>query len=536
MRRWNGWGDESARHPLPEGLASRLLARLGPGRVPQDAPLATSVAQVAASRLAPSAEEGTLLSRDPEDRLRHARGQAFHDLVALRSGAALRTPDAVARPSSAAEVRALLALAQARGVRLIPWGGGTSVAGHVNVEGASPPGRAERGDDAPVITVDLGRLSRLEGLDERDRLATFGAGVSGPALEAQLAARGFMLGHFPQSFELSTLGGWIATRSRGQESLGFGRIEELFAGGRVEAPAGTLEVAPHPSSSTGPDLRELVLGSEGRLGLITHATVHVRPLPEASRFAALLCPDWERALACVQSLAQDNPGLSMVRLSTPEETAAHLSLALPARAGRLLPLATLAEGRCLLLLGARGPAGQVRRALAEARSRARGALPLPLLGARWERSRFKNPYLRDALWERGYGVETVETAARFSRLGALRADLEQSLRGALAPFGEQADVFTHLSHVYPSGANVYTTFLFRLGGSAEATLARWRALKTAASEAIVRQGATISHQHGVGVDHKPYLAAEKGPLGLAAVRAALGAFDPAGLLNPGKLV
>ncbi|HEY1011288.1 MAG TPA: FAD-binding oxidoreductase, partial [Herpetosiphonaceae bacterium] len=262
MRRWNGWGDETRDYPVSAHVIDLLASLLGPAAAPGDATLEEAARQAPESRL----PAHPLIKIDQLERLRHARGQSFPDLVALRSGQIGRFPDGVAYPQSAADVRALLDYARETDAKLIPYGGGTSVAGHVNPQ----PGAA------PVLTVDMGRMSRLSLLDERDRLATFGAGVAGPDLEAQLRVHGYTLGHFPQSFELSTLGGWIATRSSGQQSLGFGRIEQLFAGGRVEAPAGTLELPCFPASAAGPDLREMVMGSEGRMGFITEATVRVR--------------------------------------------------------------------------------------------------------------------------------------------------------------------------------------------------------------------------------------------------------------------
>ena len=527
-RRWNGWGDASVHRPLPAPTVSVLQARVGPGTPPRDATLAETVATVPPSRL-PS---HPLVHTDSELRLRHACGQSFPDLVGLRSGRLPAFPDGVALPTSDEDVRTLLAFAREVGCKLIPYGGGTSVVGHVNVE----PGAA------PVLTVSLARMAALSTLSDEDRLATFGAGVAGPALEAQLRARGYTLGHFPQSFEHSTLGGWIATRSRGQQALGYGRIEGLFAGGRLESPAGSLVMPALPAASTGPELRELVLGSEGRLGLLTEATVRVSPLPEHESFHALFFPDWERGRRAARSLAQSGLPLSMLRLSTPGETAVHLALAGHVRAvgllTRVLSLRGLGEGRCLAVLGVSGSRKLTRHTLREALALAarHGGMRVPSLGAHWQKGRFGAPYFRNAAWEAGWGVDTVETAVPWSALPRALEAVEGALTGALSAEGERVLAFSHLSHVYPTGSNLYTTFVFRLGAGPEATHARWLALKTAASRAILASGGTISHQHGVGLDHKPYVEAEKGALGLAALRQVLPAFDPEGLLNPGKLV
>ena len=286
MRRWNGWGDEAVDYPLHKRGKQYLSDLVGAGAPPRDAAFPDVVQAVPASRL-PS---HPLLSDDPADRVRHAAGQSLPDWISLRSGRINAFPDGVAYPATGSEVAELLAVARRSGVAVIPYGGGTSVVGHVN------PVAGER----PVLTVDLSRLSTLSRLDAESRLATFGAGVRGPDLEAALNAEGFTLGHFPQSFEFSTLGGWIATRSAGQQALGYGRIERLFAGGTVETPAGPLVLPAFPASAAGPDLREVVLGSEGRAGIITEATVRITPLPETEAFHAGLSAGLRSRRRCGQ--------------------------------------------------------------------------------------------------------------------------------------------------------------------------------------------------------------------------------------------
>lgn len=531
MRRWNGWGDDTITSTVPAGAAAFLADLVGPSQPPQDATAAEALAQVPATRL----PAHPLVSDDAAERLRHARGQSFPDWVALRSGRIGAFPDGVAYPTSEADVAELLRFAAGRGAQLIPYGGGTSVAGHIN----------PRADAAPVLTVDMSRMNRLQRLDEASQLATFGAGVAGPDLEAQLRARGYTLGHFPQSFEYSTLGGWIAARSSGQESLGYGRIEQLWAGGRLLAPAGALDLLPHPASAAGPDLRQLVLGSEGRMGIITDATVRVTPLVgrEKAAVQALFLPDWASAQAAARQIVQAGVPLSMMRVSTPTETETTLTLAGHARLigalERLVSLRGVRDGKCMLLLGFSGNEAVVKAARGQALEIAtqQGAVNVGrTFGSQWYKNRFHTPYLRNTLWETGYGVDTLETAATWSTMPTLVEALELAIRRALEPFGERVHVFTHLSHFYPSGCSIYTTYLFRLADDPEEMLARWRAMKAAASEIIVSLRATISHQHGVGEDHAPYLAAEKGELGMAVLGDVLRRCDPAGIMNPGKLV
>jgi alkyldihydroxyacetonephosphate synthase len=357
------------------------------------------------------------------------------------------------------------------------------------------------------------------------------------------------LGHFPQSFELSTLGGWIVTRSSGQQSLGYGRMEKLFAGGRLEAPAGTLILPPHPASAAGPDLRQLVLGSEGRLGFLTEATVRVAPLPEQEAFHAIFFPDFDSGMDAVRAIMQARVPLSMLRLSTATETKTTLALAgrdrLIGTLERLLSLRNVGDSRCMLLMGLTGREAIVQAARRDclALVREHGGVHVgKAFGKEWHKSRFRTPYLRNTLWDLGYAIDTLETATDWGTIPKVIEAIESALAAGLEEVGEHVHVFTHLSHVYPYGSSVYTTYLFRIpvGAAtqmvADETLRRWSLLKAAASEAIVAHGGTISHQHGIGTDHLPYLAAEKGKLGMAAFRDLCERFDPEGIMNPGKLV
>jgi alkyldihydroxyacetonephosphate synthase len=535
MRRWNGWGDDTVTYPLHEGARGFLEAAVGSGTPPQDATLEEVMARVPASRL----RAHPLICEDVADRVRHARGQSLPDWIALRSGHITTFPDGIAYPSTGEDVRELFAYGQSTGARLIPYGGGTSVVGHIN----PLPG------DRPNLTVDLTRLNRLRHFDEESLLATFGAGVMGPDLEAQLRARGCTLGHFPQSFELSTLGGWIVTRSSGQQSLGYGRIERLFGGGLLEAPAGTLRLPPFPASAAGPDLREVVLGSEGRLGILVEATVRATRLPEIEAFHAVFFAHFEQGQRAVRQMLQAGLPLSMLRLSTASETETTLALAgherLIGALERLLGLRGVGKGKCMLLLGFTGRETQVKAARKEALGIAGdhdGVHVGRTFGKEWHKSRFRTPYLRNTLWELGYAIDTLETATGWANIPAMLEAIETALSTGLEDVGERVLVFSHLSHLYPYGSSIYTTYLYRIASgpdrqqAAEETLRRWQVLKAAASEAIVAQGGTISHQHGVGTDHLPYLPREKGTLGIEAIADLCNRFDPEGTMNPGKLI
>ena len=528
MRRWNGWGDDTIEAILNEDALAFLAGRIGPGQAPLDASFEEACAAIAPSRIAPH----PLVDLSVANRALHALGQSLPDWLRLRHGRLGAVPDGVAFPESAAQVRELLAYAAAQGASVIPYGGGTSVTGHLTVLG-----------EQPTLCIDMRRLRALINLDRESQLATFGAGVTGPDLEAQLRAHGYTLGHFPQSFDYSTLGGWIVTRSSGQQSLRYGRIEGLFAGGQLETPAGTLAIPTFPASAAGIDLREMVLGSEGRLGILTEATVRVTKLPAYEAFHAVFFPDWEQAVRGVRELAQARLPLSMLRLSNPLETQTMLALAGHKRlVGMLetwLKLRGCGDGKCMLLLGATGARRQARAALREAFAIARthGGVHMGRgLGERWRHNRFRNVYMRNTAWRHGYAIDTVETAVDWSGVTNAMAAIEAAATRAFGEHGERVHAYTHLSHLYPQGASVYSTFVYRLTGDYALDVARWRSLKCAVSDAIVAAGGTISHQHGVGSDHAPWLGLEKGELGLDAMRALFDRFDPDGRMNPGKLV
>ncbi|ELX09597.1 alkyldihydroxyacetonephosphate synthase EapA [Janthinobacterium sp. HH01] len=529
MRRWNGWGDDTIEFALSDDALGFLAQRIGKGVPVADAAFEQACAQIAPSRLPPHA----LVDTSAEVRLRSALGQSLPDWLRLRYGVIGTAPDGVAYPESPEQVRELIDYARQFGVALIPQGGGTSVAGHLTA-----PAGAQ-----PVLSVNLTRLRQLHYLDTESQLATFGAGVFGPDLEAQLRARGYTLGHFPQSFEYSTLGGWVVTRSSGQQSLRYGRIEQMFRGGKVETPAGTLDIPTFPASAAGTDLREMVLGSEGRLGILTEATVRVTPLPEYEAFHAVFFPSWDAAETAVRQVVQAGLSLSMLRLSNPLETTTMLALAghkkLISALERYLSWRGCKDGKCMLMIGVSG-----RKAAAKAALRDALVLVAPQggvhigrkMGDKWKQNRFRNVYLRNAAWQHGYAIDTVETAVDWPRVGTMMQAVEAAAADALAQYGEKVHAYTHLSHLYAQGASVYSTFVYRLAGDYEQDLARWRTLKHAVSMAIVENGGTISHQHGVGSDHAPYLVAEKGELGLAAMQALFNHFDPQQIMNPGKLL
>ncbi len=529
-RRLGGWGFTGENFPPTPELLAWLTRQIGPAV--SCVPAGAEGSQLPRPRPVPHL--GCGVSADEPDRLAHARGQGLPDILRLRAGAVPAFPDAVCWPKTADEVAGVLARCDSAGVEVIPWGGGTSVTGGVNV----------LPEDRPVVVMDLSALAALESFDERSRLATFGAGILGPALEASLASRGYTLGHFPQSWELSSLGGWVATRSAGQESLGFGRIDDMVAGLEAAAPGGRLSVRPMPGSAAGPDLKRLLLGSEGRFGIITSVTVRVRPLPSNRTIQSLLFPSWHDGMDAVRTLVQSGVPLTMLRLSDPPETEVAMAVGLGATraAGlvrRYLHIRGIGDGACLLLVGAAGDPQTVRRTLRQAGHLIDGSHGVSLgtrPGAQWLKDRFRHPYLRDALLDVGVATDTLETAAPWSALDDVRQSVREAIAGALEGAQERVAVLCHISHPYPDGASLYFTFFFRVATDHGETIARWAAIKRAATNAIAAAGATLSHHHGIGQWHAPWLEQEAGSTGVAILRSVAHQLDPNTIINPHVLL
>lgn len=531
MRRWNGWGDDGTVMDLNDAARAMMAQRLGPGHPAGDANRDEMVSRIAPSRLLGA---HPLIQTDASTRLTMAMGESFADWIRKRFGALPPVPDGVAFVESTEQVRELLDLAHAQNWIVIPFAGGTSVAGHLDCPVS----------ERPILSINLSRMNRLLHLDKQSQLATFGAGTAGPQLEAQLRAHGYTLGHFPQSFEYSTVGGWVVTRSSGQQSLRYGRIEQLFAGGRMESPVGTLTIPTLPASSAGPDLREIVMGSEGRFGVLTEVTVRVTPLPEHESFHAIFLPHWDAAEAAVRTLVQRKLPLSMMRLSNGIETETNLTLAGHATLiqwlEKYLALRGCGTGKCMLMLGVTADQRTARHALREARRtlQAFGAVYIgTAMGSKWASNRFKGPYLRNTLWDAGYSADTIETAVDWPNVKALMLAMEQASRDVFAQYGERVHAFTHLSHLYPQGSSIYSQFVWATApGGFAPNFERWQKLKTAVAKTIAAHGGTVSHQHGVGRDHATHLQDEKGVLGMATLSQLRRHFDPKKIMNPGKLL
>ena len=534
---WNGWGDPAKRPGITAPVRTFLDERFG-GYLTRPAP-PVALAEI---QLAPSALPAELRSRlaalavvtdDPEARVAHARGKSYRDLIRIRSGDASGAPDAIVLPPSADQIPEILELCSEAEVAVVPFGGGTSVVG-----GVEPL----RGRFTALIALDLRRLDRLVNLDVISHTATLQPGLRGPQAEALLAARGYTLGHFPQSYELATIGGYAATRSAGQASSGYGRSDEMVVGLTVATPAGTLRLGRAPRSAAGPDLRQLFLGSEGAFGIITDVTLSVRPIPAHKRYEAWFFPTFAAGLKAVRVLEQQRLAPDVTRLSDEDETEANLAMS--GHGGGAAGLYLKARrARAMAIFGWEGEKELVsaRRKLGLKIIRDAGGIAAGTsAGNAWERGRFSAPYLRDDLLDAGVLIETLETAASWQQLPNVRMAVREALTSALSKDSSRTDgvrpvlVGCHVSHVYPSGASLYFTVL--TSADVRDPVGQWDAAKRAATDAIVAEGATVTHHHAVGSDHAAWLAAEVGDLGVDLLRAVKARLDPAGILNPGKLL
>jgi alkyldihydroxyacetonephosphate synthase len=536
---WAGWADPAHREPLADDLLNLIRGAFGVSGEPVAAPGEPTAIELPASTLPAAAHDaltavvGAEHVRDDHDaRLRHAGGKSTPDLLDVRGRALREVPDAVVLPGTPEEVQRLVETCRDQRIAVVPFGGGTSVVGGL---------RALRGDLDAVIALDLRRLDRLVAIDPVDQTATLQAGLLTPQADALLAPHGFFVGHYPQSYERGSIGGYAATRSSGQASSGYGRFDQMVIGLRVATPSGELRLGGGPPNAAGPDLRQLILGSEGTLGVITEVTIRVQPLPRAQRYEGWTLPSFAAGSAALRDLARSGERPTVMRMSDEVETAMRLATVTEDAEGASAEEDAQAPGRCLVVVGWDGPDaatvdGRAERA-AETLRRHGGVAQGTEPGEAWKRGRFHAPYLRDALLDMGMLVETLETVTTWSRLDALRARLVPAIQEALtARHGAPVIIMSHVSHVYAEGASLYLTVVTKGGDDPAATVAIWDHGKRAAGDAIAAEHASITHHHAVGTDHAPWMTAEIGELGVAIVRAVKDRLDPTGVMNPGKLL
>lgn len=524
---WTADGGDAAHLPVSalRWLTKRIGALTANTLIPEPTVPASALRETVRDEFVALVGKNNVLLT-PEDRLGRAGGLSYLDLLRRRGVGTLAVPDAVVLPEDPEQVQRVIDICVRHDVGVVPFGGGTSVVGGVN---------AVRGDKAAVIALDLALLDKLVSVDQVSRIAVLQAGVRGPEAERLLGAHGLTLGHVPQSFERATIGGFAATRSAGQASSGYGRFEDMVSGVRLATPRGEWRLGVAPASAAGPDLRQLAVGSEGTLGVITEVALRVRPAPKVHRYEGYVLDGWDSGSAVMRELAQHGVLADVTRLSDVDETEVSLALNTGWKT-TVLKQYVRARGiaePCQLILGWEGVTTKdfsARRRAAMAILKSAGAVRIgKALGETWLHGRFSGPRQRDALLDNGVCVETLETAAHWSKLSQLHDDVRAALTASLGT----PIVMCHVSHAYETGASLYFTVI--TARDATDPVGQWERAKKAASEAITGLG-TISHHHAVGIDHAPYLGAEIGEIGLDILRAAKNAVDPTGILNPGKLI
>jgi alkyldihydroxyacetonephosphate synthase len=522
LKHW-GWGfqDEQPSAQELQQAASFLHERLGFGAPDPEHPVPVEDLSLPEPRLHPPGSLEHLCRQDPYERALHAYGRSYSDIVRAFRGRFDHPPDVVAHPRSEPEVQAVLEWAGEAGAAVIPFGGGTSVVG--GVEGAVP----ER--YTGLVTIDLKALDRVLEVDRTSLAARIQAGALGPDLEQQLSKDGLTLRHFPQSFQFSTLGGWIATRSGGHFATLYTHIDDLVESVRALTPAGIWESRRLPASGAGTSPDRMLIGSEGILGIITEAWVRVRPRPDRRASAAVAFEEFLSGAQAVRTLSQSGLYPSNCRLIDAGEAA----------------ITGAGDGsRALLMLGFESADHDVEPAMSLAleccgdhggtwERRGGGSSGADRVGS-WRESFLRAPYLRDTFVAVGVLSETFETAITWERFEGFHASVLEATRSAVAEICGQGSVTCRFTHVYPDGPAPYYTILApaRRGGE----LGQWAEIKRAAADAVLAAGGTITHHHAVGRDHRPWYDRQRPELFAQALRAAKAAVDPAALLNPGVLI
>jgi alkyldihydroxyacetonephosphate synthase len=473
---------------------------------------------------------------DNMSRVVHTFGKSIRDLIRIRASLISRAPDVVIYPADEAEVLAIVQLAASAGIVVIPFGGGSNIAGSLE---------PIAGEERTIISLDLGRLDQVIDIDEGSGLARIAAGAQGPDIEAQLNPRGWTMGHFPDSFTHSTVGGWVATRSSGMQSDVYGDIADIARGMRMVRPDGITAIRAQPSASTGPSVREMILGSEGRLGVITEVTVNVHRLPAVREINGYLFPNWEAGIAAMHEISESDAKPTVTRVSDARESG--FSFATSKEKTGFDPQKVLMaflkargwdlEGINLSFIGFEGSASHVayeKKIVARIVKKHGGMGVGKGPGVLYDQKKFDTPYLRDFLLDRGAAADVSETAAPWSKLNEMHDSVYAAANSAYDQLGIKGWIMSHLSHSYHSGACLYFTFAFVHDGVD--AIAQYDVVKSAIQQAFIDVGGTISHHHGVGLEHAPWLEQDISTGGVAIMQGLFDSADPAGILNPGKII
>jgi len=483
------------------------------------------------------------VTTDKMERVVHTYGKSIRDLLRVRANQIERTPDVVVYPANEDEVQRVVDLAVAADAVIIPFGGGSNIASSLE----------PRSDESRVVlSLDMGRMRELVSIDEESGLAVIQAGALGPDLEAQLNAKGWTIGHFPDSFTHSSLGGWIATRSSGMQSDKYGDIADIVRGLHVVRPGGILVIRPIPSASTGPSVREMIVGSEGRLGIITEATVQVHRTPAKRDVYGYFFPNWEAGTAAMQEIAESDATPSITRVSDGRETGFSLATSKERHgfekfaAGTVLPTLMKSKGWakqpgglesiCLSFIGFEGGVAHAKRQkkLVDKIVKKHGGMGVGKgPGVLYDQKKFDTPYLRDFLLDRGAAGDVSESAMPWSKVNQVHDAVRVAADKAFDQIGIQGLIMSHLSHSYHSGACLYFTFAFVMGDD---PIGEYNVVKSAIQQAFIDNGGSLSHHHGVGLEHAPWLEQDISVQGVAVMRGLFEAVDPGENFNPRKIV
>ena len=521
-----GWGREGEGLSAQEerALLDRYRGLFGVDRFDERMPPALSDIVLRPPRIAPPPALAAHCSSEPYDRIAHTYGKSFSDYARGLVGLYDNAPDVVAYPRNEAEVSAVVDWAAGAQAALIPFGAGSSVVGGVE---PAIDGTACRA----AVSLDLRYLNRVVEVDRTSRAARIEAGIFGPDLEAQLKPHDLTLRHFPQSFEYSTLGGWIATRSGGHFATLYTHIDDFVESLRVVTPRGLLETRRLPGSGAGPSPDRLFIGSEGILGVVTEAWMRLQDRPRFRAGGAIRFADFFSAARAVRAIAQTGLYPANCRILDPHE--AQNTGAGDGRSAILVLAFELGDhpvdawiGRALECCADHG--GTPERA-DKADAHREGAAGL------WRNAFIRMPYARECLVGRAIITDTFETSITWERFEAFHDAVKTATEAAIHDAtGRPGQVTCRFTHVYPDGPAPYFTF-HALGRHGD-LLSQWRGIKSAASDALIASGGTITHHHAVGRDHRPWYDRQRPDLFAAALRAAKRTIDPQGILNPGVLI
>lgn len=547
--RWYGWGSEEKCFDLSRRPAfwPYLIDKLGLDINVKTPPVSINFIRLPPTDISDLAKrfESILGSGGVRDddyaRIVHSMGKSYFDLIRIRRGLIDNPPDLVLYPETIAQIASVLKLSAERKVAVIPFGGGTSVVGGVE------PLRGE--SHSAAVSLDLSRMNRLVEIDEKSMLATMEAGIRGPAIEGHLQKRGYTLGHFPQSFEYSTLGGWLATRSAGQQSNRYGKIEQMVSSVTLVTADGAVSTLDAPAAAVGPSGKELIVGSEGLYGVIARARMRIHRAPQARIYRGVLFHDFASGAQAVREIVQSGLQPATLRLSDEAETEMAMKMRVESesffesailKAGKwYLRNKGYEESAALMILGFEDTEAQAQSSLKAALEITRGHNGIDIGGSAgelWYRDRFETPYLRDTLLDHAVMIDTLETATTWHNLETVYKGVKEALKKGILGFNQSTPplVLCHISHSYSDGASLYFTFMARQVAGAEAE--QWQAVKVSAMDAILSLGAAVSHHHGIGRDHAHWARLQHGKLFTEAFAAVKKTFDPEGILNPGKFL